>query len=72
MESEDYRHGVRAGVGAVVRGLLAVDVEELDTGALVGSLTKYEALLESWLETELGSPVPNWEPTAHELGIELD
>lgn len=72
MESEDYQRGVRAGVGAVVRGLLAIDVEELDTGALVGSLTKYEALLERWLETAPGSPGPVWEPTADELGVEPD
>lgn len=71
MDEADYRRGVRAGVAAVVRGLLLVDAEELDAGALVGSLSGYEALLDHWAqEGATGAPAPVWQPTAEELGIE--
>lgn len=71
MDEGDYRQGVRAGVAAVVRGLLLVDADELDAGALVGSLSAYEALLDHWAqEGAAEAPAPVWQPTAGELGIE--
>lgn len=71
MDEGDYRQGVRAGVAAVVRGLLLVDADELDAGALVGSLSAYEALLDRWAqEGAPEAPAPVWQPTTGELWVE--
>lgn len=71
MNDGSYRQGFRAGVGAVVRGLLRIDTDEIDAGALVGSLSAYEALLDAWVEDrEVGAPEPVWQPAPEELRVE--
>ena len=66
-----YRQGLRDGIGIVVRGLLRVEADEVDIGALIGSLSRFEEELEAWRDSPDTSPaVPSWEPTADELGAE--
>ena len=66
-----YRHGLRDGIGIVVRGLLRVEADEVDVGALIGSLSRFEEEVEAWRDSGDVSPtIPAWEPTADELGAE--
>ena len=66
-----YRQGLRDGIGIVVRGLLRVEADEVDVGALIGSLSRFEEALEAWRDSGDASPAaPSWEPTADELGAE--
>ena len=65
-----YRQGLRDGIGIVVRGLLRVEADEVDVGALIGSLSRFEEELEAWRDSGDAAPTPSWEPTADELGAE--
>jgi hypothetical protein len=72
---DQYRQGFRAGVATIVRGLLLVEADELDAGALIGALSRYEEQLEVWIEAGqgggAGAPAPPaWQPTAGEIGVE--
>ena len=63
-----YRRGVRAGVGMVVRGLLLVEADQADIGALIGALSRYEQELDAWLEGGGHETAPAWRPTGDEIG----
>lgn len=68
-----FHHGFRRGVGAVVRGLLLVEADQVDVGALVGALSRYENELEAWIAasaTEPDAEAPVWQPTAAEIGAD--
>lgn len=66
-----YQRGFRHAVSEIVRGLLLVDADEFDAGALIGALTQYEQMLEQWLADETGeTPPPPWRPTPHDLGVD--
>lgn len=67
---ESYRRGFRQGVSAIVRGLLLIEADELDAGALVGSLSRFEREVEAWLEDDATTSPPTWEPSTAELGVE--
>lgn len=48
-----------------------VEADELDAGALVGSLSRFEQQVEAWLEeADATTPPPTWEPSTAELGVE--
>lgn len=69
----EYRQGFRDGVGMIVRGLLLVDADELDAGALIGALSRYEEQLEAWRDGEdtgEPDPPPTWRPAAKEISVE--
>ncbi len=65
-----YGRGFRQGVGMVVRGLLLVEADQVDVGALVGALSRYEQELEELIEAGGGAEaeLPSWQPTDRELG----
>ena len=65
-----FGRGFRQGVGMVVRGLLLVEADQVDVGALVGALSRYEQELEAWIEAGGGAAAapPPWQPTDRELG----
>lgn len=68
-----YQRGFRRGVGAVVRGLLLVEADMVDVGALVGALSRYEHQLEAWIEaasTDPDAEAPTWQPSAAEIGAD--
>jgi hypothetical protein len=67
-----YRRGFRDGVAAIVRGLLLVEADEADVGALIGALSRYEQSLEAWLAGELDDAqgAPPWQPTADDIGVD--
>ncbi len=66
-----YRQGLRDGIGIVVRGLLRVEADQVDVGALIGSLSRFEEELEAWRDGGHASPTaPAWQPTVDELGAE--
>ena len=80
MENEElaalpgYRQGLRDGIGIVVRGLLRVEADQVDVGALIGSLSRLEEALEAWRDSgDAGEPAapPVWQPTADELGADI-
>ncbi len=63
-----YRRGFRAGVGMIVRGLLLVEADQADIGALIGALSRYEQELDAWLEGGGQEAAPAWRPTGDEIG----
>lgn len=65
-----YRRGFRAGVGMIVRGLLLVETDQADIGALIGALSRYEQELDAWLEGGGNETAPAWQPTGDEIGSE--
>lgn len=70
-----YQRGFRRGVGMVVRGLLLVEADQVDVGALVGALSRYEQQLEVWIEagdSAEGAELPVWQPTSQEIGADAE
>lgn len=70
-----YGRGFRQGIGMVVRGLLLVEADQVDVGALVGALSRYEQDLEAWIAGGGGATeaeLPAWRPTGRELGADVD
>lgn len=69
-----YRQGFRRGVGMVVRGLLLVETDQIDAGALIGALSRYEQQLELWLAEQgtAAADPPTWQPSAAEIGAEQE
>ncbi|MDP9374219.1 MAG: hypothetical protein M3Q65_17545 [Chloroflexota bacterium] len=68
-----YGQGFRDGVGMIVRGLLLVEADQVDLGALIGALSRYEQELETWRdagEGDAGTPAPPWRPTARDIGAD--
>ncbi len=65
----EYRQGYRDALGTIMRGLLRVEAEELDSGALIASLSRYEEAVDAWLASGAGEP-SEWHPTTTELGAE--
>ena len=64
----DYRRGYRDALGTIMRGLLGVEADALDLGALVAALSGYEEQVEAWLAAADDAAPPAWGPTAGELG----
>jgi hypothetical protein len=50
-----------------MRGLLGVEADALDLGALVVALSGYEEQVEAWLAAADDAAPPAWGPTAGEL-----
>lgn len=65
----EYRQGYREALGTIMRGLLRVEAERLDSGALIASLSRYEEEVDAWLASGAGEP-PEWHPTTTELGAD--
>ena len=65
-----YRRGFRAGVGMIVRGLLLVEADQADIGALIGALSRYEQELDAWLEGGGNETAPVWHPAGDEIGAD--
>jgi len=65
----EYRQGYREALGAIMRGLLRVEAERLDSGALIVSLSRYEEEVDVWLASGEGEPSA-WQPTTAELGAD--
>ena len=66
-QSRDYRQGYRDALGTIMRGLLRVEADQLELGALIAGLSRYEEAVDGWLERGDADP-PAWRPTAEELG----
>jgi hypothetical protein len=73
-EPQDYgrehRLGFRHGVEAIVRGLLSLEADQLDVGALIGALSRYERDVEAWRDAAEPAPPPAWQPSDRELSVE--
>ncbi|HEX5505734.1 MAG TPA: hypothetical protein VFW96_24160 [Thermomicrobiales bacterium] len=66
----EYRLGFRHGVEAIVRGLLSLDADQLDAGALIGALSRYERDVEAWRDAAEPAAPPAWQPSDRELSVE--
>ncbi len=66
-DGRDYRRGYRDALGMIMRGLLGVEADALDLGALVAALSGYEEQVEAWLAAVGDDDPPAWGPTAEEL-----
>lgn len=67
--NREYRQGYREALGTIMRGLLHVEAERLDSGELIASLSRYEEEVDAWLASGAGEP-PAWQPTTAELGAD--
>lgn len=66
----EYRLGFRHGVEAIVRGLLSLDADQLDAGALIGALSRYERDVEAWRDAAEPAEPPAWQPSDRELMVD--